>query len=51
MNLSMRPTIIENLENYAISYPNKLAWCFYSDKMVLEDSYTYLVSRFFPLNI
>ena len=41
------PTIIENLEKFAKTQPNKVAWSFYNDKLGLEESYTYLVSLFF----
>lgn len=43
-NVSVRrETIVEALERWAKVQPHKLAWQFHSDKLEIEDTYTYQV--------
>ena len=43
--MRVKETFIEALEKWAVQQPDKVVWTFYSDKLVMEDTYTYLVSK------
>ena len=41
--MTVRETIIEALEKWAKSQPDKLAWQFHNDKLEIEDTYSFKV--------
>lgn len=40
----LKETLIEALEKWAKKTPDKLAWQFHSDKLEIEETYTFKVS-------